>query len=219
MSKLIDLIGKRYGHVTVIGRAKNPYSGNHHAAWLCRCDCGKEFVALGDNLRANRYVSCGCERSERAKKQFSTHGMSNTRLYKIWLCMRSRCYYEKNNDFKWYGARGIKVCDEWMRSFESFSRWALSHGYDDTLSIDRIDCNQGYSPENCRWATAAMQANNTRDNHMLTFQGKTQSMALWAKETGLKYGTIKSRLQYGWNVEKALTTPARKLTRHKSNGE
>lgn len=105
--------------------------------------------------------------------------------------------------------RGIKVCDEWANSFDAFESWALNAGYDDSLTIDRIDTDLSYTPENCRWVSRKEQSNNKRDNHNLTFDGKTQTISMWAEETGIDRRAITQRLKRGWSVEDALTRPIR----------
>lgn len=212
--KLIDLTGQRFGHVTVLKRTPNPYKSQTGAAWMCECDCGKTFVATSANLRSGRYKSCGCESRKEAKERFTTHGMSKTRLYHIWAGMKKRCYNKQDKSYGCYGGHGITVCDAWREDFQSFADWAKESGYNDKLTIDRINSRGNYEPDNCRWASRLTQSNNTRRNHELTFKGKTQSVARWADEVGLNYHTLESRINFGWPVERALTAPARKLERH-----
>jgi hypothetical protein len=140
--------------------------------------------------------------------------MKNTRLYKIWLEMRRRCNCENQTEYENYGGRGITVCDEWNGKdcFVNFYNWAMANGYSDNLTIDRIDVNGNYEPSNCRWATYLQQANNTRANIFLTYHGKTQTMADWAREIGINYTTFQRRIKYyGWSVEKAIETPTKTI--------
>lgn len=131
---------------------------------------------------------------------------SRTRIYTAWNNMRQRCLNESRNDFQWYGARGITICPEWD-SFPAFMEWALENGYRDDLTLDRIDTNGPYSPDNCQWATRKVQANNRRTNRMLTLGDRTQSLKQWSEELDIDNTTIWRRLHNGWSVERALTEP------------
>lgn len=210
MGKLIDLTGKRFGRLTVIKRGENKWN---HPAWICLCDCGNEVHVLGDSLRNGSTNSCGCFRKEVTSKLKSTHCMSSNgkrhRLYSIWAQMKNRCYNPNVPAYKYYGDRGITICDEWKDDFIEFYTWAISNGYQDNLSIDRIDVNGGYCPENCRWADAVTQANNTRSNRMLTLNGKTQTLAEWCRELNLDYRVMEHRAWRGWSDEEVLTTPVK----------
>ena len=205
MGKIIDLTGKRFGKLTVIKKHNQDKWGGWN--WLCMCDCGNETVVSGGHLRGLKTKSCGCSRKE--TKNF-THKMTGSRLYKVWHGMKSRCYYEKSEMFKHYGGRGITVCDEWKNSFISFYDWSIKNGYDENAergqcTIDRIDVNGNYEPNNCRWATIKQQANNTRRNHLIKYNGKTQTVSQWANELGVEPDSIFNRLQKGFTEEEALT--------------
>ena len=161
MGKLINLTGKRFGRLLVIGKSE---SKNGMATWLCKCDCGNEKVVCGNELRKGKANSCGCLRKELAYKMLIQHGKANTRLYKVWKAMKARCNNPNNKRYSSYGGRGIKVCDEWQNSFQAFYDWAIANGYREGLSIDRVNNDGNYEPTNCRWATASEQQKNKRKN-------------------------------------------------------
>lgn len=197
MSRLIDLTGKRFGRLTVIKRLSEK---NGSPTWLCLCDCGNMKVIGGNFLRNGTSTSCGC--------LVKIHGGTKSRLYHIWLGMKSRCYNPKNYRFDDYGNRGITVCDKWKYNFNAFSKWAKENGYRDDLSIDRIDNNGNYCPENCRWATPKEQANNRRNNLFITYKGERHTLSEWALILNMSFSTLAHRLYKNhWTVEKAFSTP------------
>ena len=160
MSKLINLTGKRFGRLTVLEKVENK-GKTTNARWLCLCDCGNTTEVLGTTLRRGESTSCGCYRAEYWRERQKKHGESGTRLATEWYAMRERCRRNIPH-FKYWAGRGIKVCEEWENSFESFRDWALGNGYKDNLTLDRIDNDKGYSPDNCRWVTKAEQNKNRR---------------------------------------------------------
>lgn len=164
---MIDMIGKKFGRLTVVEFDRLQ---KHKAYWKCVCECGLTVVADGNNLRSGNTKSCGCMRREIAAGQGKanrTHGESHgnrTRLYTIWCGMRQRCENPNRTAYPLYGGKGVKVCDEW-NDYTRFKEWALSHGYADNLSIDRIDPAKGYCPENCRWLTPSENTARANKNH------------------------------------------------------
>ncbi len=150
-----DISGKKFGKITVVS-----FYGfkNGRSLWNCKCECGTECVYDGHTLLANHISSCGCGK----KTHNLRHGMSGTRLYRIWTGMKTRCENQNADNYKYYGERGISVCDEWKEDFDTFAKWALKTGYKDSLTIDRINVNGNYEPKNCRWVTMAEQNKNKR---------------------------------------------------------
>ena len=159
MPPLRDLQGQRFGRLTVVYRLPTV---NKRTMWLCECDCGNEVSVDAQNLHTGHTQRCGCLHREMLSEASTTHGKKDTRLYRIWNHMKTRCYRKSYHAFRHYGGRGIRVCDEWLHDFQAFYDWAMSHGYTDDLSIDRIDTNGNYSPDNCRWVTMAEQNKNKR---------------------------------------------------------
>ena len=213
MAKFIDITGNRYGSLTVLEKYDTTPSGV--ARWLCKCDCGNTAIVRGGNLKSGAVKSCGCLRHKAVNK---THGASKTRLYTIWYKMRNRCNNPKDLVYNRYGGRGITVCEEWNNSFESFREWAVSQGYKEELTIERVDNNKGYSPENCVWATAKTQANNRRSCVTFSHNGKTQNLMQWCKELDLDYKLVHNRIhKLGWNFERAITTPCNVDKRNRRN--
>lgn len=176
--------------------------------WECRCDCGKTTWAVTNNLLSGKTKSCGCWNEEVKSKTHTKHGMSQSRIYRIWSNMKARCECKTNDAYSLYGRRGISVCKEW-HDFETFEKWAKENGYGEKLTIDRIDNNGNYCPENCRWATAKEQGNNTRSCRKITYKGKTKTMRGWEEEMGLSKGVIYWRLKHRWSGKEAIETKRR----------
>lgn len=206
-----DLTGKRFGRLTVLERTDNHIkkNGDKETAFLCCCDCGNVRKVLAYNLKSGHTLSCGCLGLEHRTKTRTKHGETGTRLYRIWHHMKERCNDNKNARFFDYGGRGIKICEEWQISYEAFREWAVSNGYADTLTLDRINNDKGYSPGNCRWVTPKEQANNTRKNRLISYKNITHTLAEWADIVKIKPVTIAYRLNSGWTIEDALFKPLR----------
>lgn len=208
MAKAKDLTGQRFGRLTVIRRAENSKRG--HAKWFCVCDCGKQVIVWGTSLQTGNTKSCGCYAKEKQREQHLIHSGNGTRLYRTWMSMKRRCDTSTVKNYADYGGRGINVCDEWLHNFEAFRNWSLENGYADDLTIDRINVDGDYCPDNCRWSTQLEQQNNKRNNHYEVFNGETHTLAEWQKITGIPQATIRGRLKRGWTIERALTTPTKK---------
>lgn len=163
MRKYLDISGQKFGKLTAISRAENNDHGR--TVWLCKCDCGNEKLILQGALRQGLTKSCGCLR----------HGQRGTRLYNIWAHMKQRCNDPNSNRYRLYGAKGITVCAEWSSDFMAFHDWARENGYDDSLTIDRINVNGNYEPHNCRWIPASEQSKNRRPYHHMKKRGNTCS--------------------------------------------
>ena len=205
-----DLTGKKFNRLLVLKRAPNRISpsGSHKIMWECQCDCGNITIVNGAKLKNNTTKSCGCKKADNLRKMSTKHGKYHTRLHDAWGNMKKRCYNTKYYEFDNYGGRGITVCDEWKNSFQAFYDWAMAKGYQDDLTIERINVNGNYEPNNCKWATPKEQSNNKRNNIKITYKGKTQNLKQWAEELGLNYKLTHKRIKYlGWTIEKALETP------------
>lgn len=206
MGRFIDLTGQQFGRLTVI---KVQGKRNRDIMWECKCNCGNTHIVSRGDLRSGMVKSCGCLRKENSVKMLISHGQADTRLYKIWLNMKRRCSSPKCQRYERYGARGILVCEEW-EAFENFYKWAMESGYSDELTIDRINIDKNYSPENCRWATRKEQQQNTSRTHWLEYKGEKHCLSEWAEIIGINYKALFQRLNRGWSVEKAFNTPLKK---------
>ena len=187
----LDITGEKYGKLKVISYAGKTKSGN--SKWLCFCDCGNPKVVEASKLMSGHTKSCGCSK-------FAREGLSRTRLYRVWKCMIARCDNYENDNYYWYGLKGISVCESW-RDFKAFYDWSLANGYQEDLTIDRIDSNGDYCPENCRWVSQKEQCNNVSSNHIIIFKNKRYSMAKFADLLGYNYWTVSNRIKLGWTPD------------------
>lgn len=215
---LVDISGQRFGRLTVSEYVKTE---NRVSWWKCKCDCGNDIVTTVTKLRTGHTKSCGCLAAEyrknkpevvkRAKLANTTHGGTHDRLFRIWTSMRNRCSNPRNPAYTWYGGKGVKVCDEW-NNYESFKAWSYANGYDDKAkihecSIDRIDPNGNYCPDNCRWADKKTQAENKTCVAIYTYCGESGTLGYFARKYGFKECTLRWRVKkLNWTIDKALTT-------------
>lgn len=206
MGSVKDITNQRFGKLVAL--KKDETDTSEYAKWICQCDCGKTKSISKYKLLSGHTKSCGCIHKEVNDRIRWKHGMTNTRIYKCWSRMKERCYNPHNADYPNYGGRGIEVCEEWCNSFEAFYEWAMSHGYTDNLTIERIDSNKDYCPGNCTWSDRLQQANNRRYCRMYTYNGKTQNLKQWCKEMNMDYKLVHGRIYaLHWTFEKAITTP------------
>lgn len=210
MGSFIDLTGKQFERLTVIKRVENQ---GPRTRWLCECTCGNKKEVNGQHLRQGTIQSCGCYNKEISVKVNTTHGMHKNPLYRVWASMIGRCCNPMDKAYSNYGGRGIAVCDKWQNDFLDFYNWSMTNGYEKGLTIDRINVNGNYEPKNCRWVDRMVQANNTRKNKLIEYNGKTQTLQQWCREIGIDHKVIEWRLDRGWTVEQALFKPVRKMTR------
>lgn len=198
-----NLTDQRFGRLIAIEKVNK----TGQSQWLCKCDCGNKVIVASNNLIRKNTLSCGCYQKDRVSEAKKIHGDRNTRLYTIWVDMRRRCSYIGDPSYKNYGGRDISVCEEWEKSFLNFKEWALGNGYAENLTIDRVNVDENYCPENCRWATLKQQANNKRDNVYVTVNGETHTLTEWSEITGISYNTITKRRYRGWSDVDAVSTP------------
>jgi len=178
--------------------------------WYCKCDCGGNTVVNSGDLKLNRVTSCGCFKSEYMIEKNTTHGLRKSRLYRIYNDMKSRCYNTNVESYESYGNRGILICNEWLNSdngFITFYNWANENGYSDKLSIDRIDVNDNYESNNCRWTTMKVQGNNKRSNKIIIINDETRTLSEWCDFYKINYKTVQDRLKRNWGIIDALTKP------------
>ena len=197
-----DISGRVFGRLTVICRVKHSGKG---VRWFCKCSCGNEKQVAGNHLRSGSTVSCGCHAAESTSSRSFIHGRTKSTEYKSWSAMKQRCTNTRNAEFYLYGGRGVSVCNRWIDSFENFIKDMGNKPKG--MSLDRIDTNGNYCPENCRWATDEQQNNNTRKNKFITHEGKTLSHTQWSKLLGGNPNLVYLRIREGWDDMSAVTTP------------
>lgn len=204
MGKKIDLTGRIFGRLTVLYEQIERV--NKQILWVCKCECGNITVVYGNDLNRGKTTSCGCFKIENQ----TTHGQLvrdnlDKTLYRTWYHMIERCYNPTNISYKYYGEKGVKVCDRWLNSVTDFisDMGDRPKGY----TLDRIDNDGDYTRENCKWSNSETQCNNRRSNKFITFNGETLSQSQWSKKLFGNTYTIKNRLYCGWSIERILTTP------------
>ena len=215
-----SLIGQKYNSLTIIGfehRGKCWF-------WKCQCDCGKEIVAMPNKVRNGHTKTCGCGKVERChaltEKYRITHAGRGERLYYIWRGMKSRCTNNGNKDFSKYGGRGISVCNEWFCNYANFREWALKNGYRNDLTIDRIDVNGNYCPENCRWITLKEQSRNKRITIYVTVNGVTKPLSEMCEDYRIKYQSAYGLIhRKGWEPQEAILHLAERSARSGFDGK
>jgi hypothetical protein len=197
-----DLTGKKFNMLLVV--CKHGHIGKK-VSWKCVCDCGAESIVVTNSLTSGNTKSCGCLNIKRAKELNLSHGMCKTRFYQIWCGLKNRCYKPNNVHYHLYGGRGIRLCERWHNFINFYDD--MFETYQDGLSIDRVDTNGDYSPENCRWADVITQANNTRTNRIETVNGITDTVANLCRIFNMKTSTVNMRLFRGWSIEDAILKP------------
>jgi hypothetical protein len=209
----LDIVGQRFYKLTVM---KHSHKEGYNY-FLCKCDCGEEKIIRGKDITAGKVKSCGRHGIEAIKKANTTHGDTGTRLWNIYNKMLARCSNPKSSAYKDYGGRGIGVCKEWSENLEGYKRfkeWALMNGYDDSLSIERLDVNGNYEPENCAWADHKTQNNNKRNTIKIALDGKEKPLSIWCEELGLNYQSVFKRItSYNFSPEEALTKNIHKISK------
>ena len=192
-NKIIDLTGEKFGRLTVLGLDDKP---GRKTYWICQCECGNMKSIRSDSLKDGTVKSCGCLKREQDRNNLTanhSHKMSGTRLYEIWQGMKGRCYNLHDTRYQRYGGRGIAVCEEWRNDFSAFWRWAEESGYSDELTIDRINNDGDYSPENCRWASRKEQNSNRSTNINITIGNSTRTLSQWCEIFELDFKMVCAR--------------------------
>lgn len=197
----IEMHGKKFGRLTVIEYAG--VKGRRRTMWKCKCECGNVVIVDGSHLRGGHTKSCGCLNKELISKVNYKNGLANTKIQYAYINMKNRCLRKSNYEYLQYGGRGITVCDEWLgdKGFENFCNWALSNGYRDGLTIDRINNNKGYSPSNCRWVDKFVQANNKSNNRFVKIDGEIGTVANMSRKYNVDYWNLMHYANGGKNCK------------------
>lgn len=210
-------IGNKYGRLTVINRVEDyitPCDGHHRTRWLCKCDCGNTCIVLGTALITGHTKSCGCYGREQLNKAISIHGLCHTKIYTSYRNMIERCYRINSCNYSNYGGRGITICDQWYnpnfhndpKRFKTFYNWALNNGWKDGYTLDRIDPNGNYCPENCRWIPREYQAYNKRNNKYINFNGEKYTLSQLSNILGIPDSTLNKYLkEHNWDFNSLYT--------------
>lgn len=202
MGIILDLVGERYGRLTVMSKADTT---SRKTKWNCRCDCGGTALATSSDLRGGNTSSCGCLRRDVTRARSVTHGMTNSVEYHTWSKMKERCNNPNIESYQYYGANGIRVCSRWENSFENFYA-DMGPRPSDQHSIDRIDSSRDYSPDNCRWATTTEQSRNRSITLTVDFRGERVPFAELCERFNQPYILVYKRVfTFGWDLEQALT--------------
>lgn len=210
-----DLKGERFGRLTCL-KVAGKDDVSRCMLWLCECECGNQATVKSSSLRNGNTQSCGCFQREvavRDGKRRIKHGLTRDggqhQVYKCWYHMKNRCLNPNDKSYYRYGGRGIRICDEWL-DFEAFYSWATNNGFQPGLSIERMDYNGDYEPANCCWASAKVQNNNKSSNIRISFKGENRTLSEWSETLGMSYSALHQRLNSGWSVDQAFTTPIRR---------
>ena len=209
---MLDLTGQRYGRLVFVRQFKKD---NHNRwMWECLCDCGNTTVVLPNNVKNGSISSCGCLKKDLLHEKLYKHGIPGSHhLYRIWSSMKRRCNSPNTKEYAHYGGRGIYVCDEWMHDAKAFYDWSMANGWKEGLTLDRIDNDGPYCPDNCRWVTYKIQMNNKSNNIRIDWKGENHTLSEWSEIVGLNVETLKYRIEVGWPVDKAMTVPPRVTNR------
>lgn len=203
-----NLIDMRFGKLTV--KEKLGRDSHGEIRWLCVCDCGNEHISTSNRLTSGQTTCCRDCMIKKIGDTNRTHGRTPRKLFYAYVNMKTRCYNKNYSLYHRYGGRGIKVCDEWRNSFENFREWAMNNGWKEELSLDRIDNDGNYEPNNCKWSTVLEQSNNRRTNRLITYNGITDTMANWSRRMNIPYYVIQRRISLNWDIDKVFTEPYRR---------